>query len=161
MNSRLIERLKVVQASVPVDITGAGSNGDWVSLKYFRRCLTIVQQGAWAGGTPALTFEQATDASGTGAKPLSYTERWNGTALTDDTYEKATVASDTSNLANAANGVVLVEHHSQDLDLANGFAYIRAKVASPGSNADLLSITYVLGDPAYECLPPAQPSAIS
>src|SRR4051812_27973674 len=114
---RLLERLRVIPAFVPIDTTGAVQNGDWVSLKFHRRCLFVIQQGAWAGGTPAVTFSQAKDNAGTGAKALSYVERWDATALTNDLPARAAVTSDTSNLANAANGLMLVEFHAQDLDM--------------------------------------------
>lgn len=161
MNSRLLERLRVIPAFVPIDTTGAGQDGDWVNLKFYRRALVVIQQGAWAGGTPAVTFEQATDNAASGAKTLGYTERWDGTALTDDILAKTTVSSNTSNLANAANGLMLVEFHAQDLDIANGFTHFRVRVASPGANADLIAGFYILGDPAYEGLPSTLPSVIA
>lgn len=161
MNTRLLERLKIVPAWVPVDTTGAGQDGDWINLKNYRRVLCVILQGAWAGGTPAVTFQQATDNAATGAKTLSYTERWDGTALTDDTLAKTTVSSDTSNLANAANGFTVVEFHAQDLDIDGGFTHMRMRVASPGANADLIAGFYVLGDPAYTSKPETHPSAIA
>ena len=161
MNDRLLERLRVVPAAVPIDTTGAAVAGDWVNLKFYRRVLVVIQQGAWAGGTPALTFEQAQDNAGTGAKTLASTERWNATALTDDLPEKAAVSSNTSNLANAANGLTLVEFHAQDLDIANGFTHLRVNVASPGANADLIAAFYILGDPSYAGKPDTLPSAIA
>lgn len=161
MQGRLIENLKVVPAFVPIDTNGAGADGDWVNLRYFRRILTVIQQGAWAGGTPAVTFEQATSAAGAGAKALGYSERWDGTALTDDILAKTAVTSDTSNLANAANGTMQVEHSAKDLDIANGFTHMRVRVATPGANADLIAAFYVLGDPAWAARPDTLPSAIA
>lgn len=161
MQGRILENCRVVPALLPKDITGAAQEGDWVSVKHWRRCLTVLQQGAWAGGTPAVTFEQATDAAGTGAKALAYSERWDATALTDDTPARTAVASDTSNLANAANGLMMVEHHQQDLDVAGGFTHLRVKVATPGANADLLAAFYLLGDGRYSGKPDTLPSAIA
>lgn len=161
MQGRLLESLRIVPAILPKDITGAVQNGDWVNVRNWKRVLTVIQQGAWAGGTPAVTFEQATDASGSGAKALSYSERWDATALTNDVPARTAVTSDTSNLANAANGLMLVEHHAQDLDVNNGFVWLRVNVASPGSNTDLLSAHYVLGSGAYSGKPSTLPTAIA
>lgn len=161
MSDRLIERLKFISAIVPIDTTGAGADGDWVNLKFHRRIAIVILQGAWAGGTPAVTFEQATSAAGAGAKALAYTERWDGTALTDDVLARTVVAANTSNLAAAANGLMVVELHAQDLDVNNGFAWVRVRVASPGANADLIAALYVLGDPAWAGLPSTLPSAIA
>lgn len=161
MQGRIIENCRIVPAFVPIDTTGAARAGDWVNLKFYRRCAVVILQGAWAGGTPAVTFEQATDASGSGAKTLAYTERWDGTALTDDILGRTAVSSNTSNLANAANGFMVVEFHAQDLDIANGFTHLRVNVASPGSNADLIAGLYILADPAYAGKPDTLPSTIT
>ena len=147
MSEQLLESLHVVSAIVPINTTGAAAAGDWISMKGYRRMLCIIQQGAWAGGTPALTFAQATAAAGTGTKALSYTKRYDGVALTQDILTSAAVTSDTSNLSSTANSFVVVEFHEQDLDRANGFYYVQINVASPGANADLISAIVILGDP--------------
>jgi hypothetical protein len=153
MADRLLERLSVVPAIVPIDCNAAAQDGDWVNLKANRRILVVVFLGAWAGGTPALTFRQAKDNAGGSAKALSYTERWDGTALTTDVPTKTTVTSDTSNLVATANTFYQVEFHAQDLDIANGFTHIQVRVASPGANADLIAALYILGDPEYTRVP--------
>ena len=80
--------------------------------------------------------------------------------MTDDTLEKATVSSNTSNLSSTANSFVVVEFFHTDLDIANGFTHLRALVASPGANADLIAALYVLGDPHIASGPATHPSAI-
>lgn len=159
-NSRMIEFAKPISAGVPLNITGAGMDGDWVSLDNHRRAMISLQQGAWAGGTPAVTLEQATSAAGAGAKALALTERWEGTSLTDDAYDRSVVTSDTFNLPNAANRINFLEINADDLDTANGFKYFRCRVASPGANNDLLAMQYVLYDARYVAAPQTQFSAI-
>lgn len=161
MLGRLLECLHIVPAFVPIDTTGAGADGDWVNVKSWRRIVTLIQQGAWAGGTPAVTFEQATDATGAGAKTLGYSERWNGVALTTDIPTRVAVTSNTSNLAAVANSFVMVEHSEQDLDFDNGFVWMRVRVATPGSNADLISATYILGDGHWLAKASTLPTAIA
>jgi|AGTN01.2.fsa_nt_gi hypothetical protein len=160
MNARLLERLKVVVGAVPIDTTGAAVTGDYVNMKSYRRLLIVIEQGAWAGGTPAVTLKQATDVAASGEKALSFSEYWQGTALTDDTYARTAVVSDTFNLPATANTVTLIEVHQQDLDLNNSFSCVRVNIASPGSNADLVSVTYILGDPEHTSKPETHISAI-
>lgn len=160
VNSRLMERLHPVWAAAPKDITGAGVSGDWVNLKHYRRLLIAIFSGAWAGGTSAITLEQATDAAGTSGKALAFEWQWVSTGLTADVSTKTAVTSSTFNVA-AANKLHLVEIMATDLDQQNGFHYVRVVSATPGSNADLLAVLYVLGDPHYPATPASQPTAIT
>ncbi len=160
MNERLLECLKIVAGAVPIDTNGAGVTGDYVSLKKYRRLMIVIKQGAWAGGTPAVTLKQATTAAGGSEKALAFTEYWQGTALTDDTYARTAVVANTFNLPATANTVTVIEIFAGDLDQANDFAYARVAIASPGANADLIDVTYVLGDSSYSCVPSSHPSAI-
>lgn len=161
MMGQLSECLRVIPAFVPIDTNGAGQDGDWINLKYWRRALIVIMKGAWAGGTPAVTLQQATDATGSGAKALSFAKQLKGTALTADQPSINTVTSDTFNLAATANEFHLIDVHSQDLDLANNFAYIRVRVASPGANADLIAGLYILGDGTWAGKPSTLPTAIT
>lgn len=160
MNQQILERAHYVPSSVPIDTTGAARAGDWINMTKYRRILFIIQQGAWAGGTPALTFQQATSNAGGSAKALGYTKKYTGTALTADTLTEVAVVSDTSNLTNGANHFTLVEFHVNDLDRANGFYYIQCNVASPGSNADLISIGAILMDGNVDAAPTRMQTAI-
>lgn len=161
MSAKLIEQLHPIVVAVPIDTTGAAVASDWVHLKNHRRALVVIMQGAWAGGTPAVTLEQATAAAGTGNKALDLEEYWQGTALTDDIYARTAVVSDTFNLPATANTVTLIEVHAQDLDVNNGFDWFSVKIASPGANADLISVLIILGDPAHEVKAPDKPTAIA
>jgi hypothetical protein len=91
-NMRLIENAKIVVGAVPIDTTGAAVTGDYVSLKGYAHLTIVIMQGAWAGGTPAVTLKQATDVAATGEKALSFTKYYSGTALTDDQYAANTVS---------------------------------------------------------------------
>lgn len=151
---RLVENCKVVVGAVPIDTTGAAVDGDYVSLKGYSHCTIIIMQGAWAGGTPAVTLVQATDVSGTSEKALGFDYYWLGTALTDDNYAKTAVTSDTYNLAATANRVNIIEIEASDLDIDNGFDCLAIDIASPGSNADLISVVYILSGTRYPMADP-------
>lgn len=158
-NMRLLENAKIVVGAVPIDTTGAAVTGDYVSLKGYSHLTVIIMQGAWAGGTPAVTLKQASDVAGTGEKALGFTKYFAGTALTDDLYAATTVSSDTYNLANAANGVNIIEVDASSLDVDNGFDCVRVGIASPGANADLIAVLYVLTGTRYPQSDP--PTAIA
>jgi hypothetical protein len=140
----------VVELAIPPqNISGTATDGDWISLKNYRRCTVILQQGAWAGGTPAVTLEQAKTVNGDSAKALSFTERWQQVGLTGTGFTKSAVSSDTFNLPNTANTTTVLVVDAEDLDIAGGFDCIRCRVASPGANNDLLSVQYILSGPRY------------
>ena len=161
MNSLLTERLKPIVMAVPVNTTGAAVTGDYVNLKYYRRLMIVISQGAWAGGTPAVTLKQAQDASATGEKALSFNCYYSTTGLTSDTYTRTAVTGDTFNLTATANTVTVLELIDTDLDLNNGFTHVRLNIASPGANADMICVLGLLGDPDHECLLPNSLSVIA
>lgn len=151
MSKRLIESLGIEVGAVPIDTTGAAVTGDYVSMKGFRKLLIVIFQGAWAGGTPAVTLKQATDVTNSQSdeKALSFTRKWSKVGLTGTIWAEAAVTSDTFNLPATANTITAIEVNAEDLDTNNGFDCVRVNVATPGSNADLICVAYILGDPRY------------
>ena len=155
MSSRTFLSANVVEISnVPIDTTGAARTGDYYSLKDAQGIVFIIAQGAWAGGTPAVTLKQATAVAGTGAKALGFTEKYSKVALTGTVNVLTAVTSDTFNLAATANRIEMIEVSAADLDRDNGFDCVGLDVASPGANADLICIATIIyglrysGDPA-------------
>jgi hypothetical protein len=146
-----LEILNIVAGAVPIDTTGAAVSGDYVSLKDYRRCLVVISQGAWAGGTPAVTLLQATDVTNSASdeKTLSFTKKWTKTGLTGTVWTEATVSSDTFNLTTTANTITVLDVNAADLDADNGFDCMRVNVATPGANADLISVIYILLEPRF------------
>jgi hypothetical protein len=157
-NTLLVEAAKIVWAGAPKDITGAGLTGDYVSLKYHRRLAVVLMTGAWAGGTAAVTLTQATDATGGTSASLAFDTQYVSTGLTSDTPVKTAVASNTFNLS-AANKLHVIEVLASDLTA--GYTHVRVEVASPGSNADLLAMAYILYGASYNESPATQPSVIA
>jgi hypothetical protein len=95
-------------ASQAVGTTSTG----WIAAGNHHNLLALVQSGALGtGATLDAKFQQAQDASGTGAKDLT------GKAITQ--------------LTQAANGSAkqaLINLRPDDLDVANGYAYVRLSV---------------------------------
>jgi hypothetical protein len=155
MSARTFLSHNVIEVSnVPIDTNGAARTGDYYSLKDFQGIVFIISQGAWAGGTPAVTLKQATTVAGAGAKALGFTEKYSKVVLTGTVNVLAAVTSDTFNLAATANRVEMIEVSAADLDRAGGYDCVGLDVASPGANADLIAILTILyggryqGDPA-------------
>ncbi len=162
-NARLVEFARIIPAFGPLDTTGAGQNGAWVSMENYRRCAIVLSSGAWAGGNAAVTLEQAQDASGTGAKALSfneYFEVFNVANTPDDVASEVAVTGDTYNFT-GANKVHVIEIRAADLDITNGFTFLRVQTATPGSNDDLIAAHYVLYKGGYVGKPENLPSVLS
>lgn len=138
----LLENAMVISAAVPKDITGAAYAGDYVSMRDAEELWILIQQGAWAGGTPAFTVGSGTTASGGTTAAVTAFEAWEGTSLTDDQYAAVTVAAGTFNLRNTANTFTIVRVKAAALP--DGKPFVRGEIATPGSNADLLSMVYIL-----------------
>lgn len=145
----LVENAAIEVAAVPIDTTGAAVDGDYVSLKNYGHLTIIIAQGAWAGGTPAVTLNQATAVAGTGAKALGFDYRWTKVAISGTTFTKTAVTSDTFDLPAVANTINVIEIDASDLDVANGFDCVSLQIESPGANADLISAFYILSQPRY------------
>jgi hypothetical protein len=143
----LVEILGLESALVPKDITGAAQTGTYISLKNYTGVTILITQGAWAGGTPAVTIDQATAVAGTGAKALTIKAYYQKAAVTASTWAKTVVNGATFNLPATASTVTAIDIDASELDASNDFDCLQVKVASPGANADLLSIQYLLRGP--------------
>jgi hypothetical protein len=147
---KLVELMGLETGVAPKDITGAAQTGDYVSLKNYSHCTVVIIQGAWAAGTPAVTLLQATDVAASGEKALGFTSRWSKVGLgTTTQFAHTDVASNTFNLPNTANTITVLEVDANTLDTNNGFDCMRVGIASPGANADLLSVLYILSGARY------------
>jgi len=93
----------------------------WISMSQFEALLAVVQNGTLgASATVDAKVQQATDSSGTGAKDLAVTVMTQNVKATDD------------------NKVNLINVLERDLDIANGFGWVRLSV-TVGTAASLLA----------------------
>lgn len=153
----LIEDAKIIWAAEPKNYTGATMAAKYVSLKNYNRLTIIIQTGAWAAGTAAVTLAQAVNVSAGSAKPLEFDYQYNDVA-TSGTLAKTAVVSDTFNLA-TANKVYVIQVDADSLDVAGGFDCVTLAVASPGANADFYGVTYILSGNRHHAATP--PTAIA
>lgn len=144
----MVQEQKLLWAVEPKNYTGAAATKKWASLKLYGHLTIVIQTGAWAGGTAAVTVEQATAVAGTGAKALSIAKVWHDEA-TSGTLVEEVVASNTFNL-DTANKIYVIEIDASELDVANGFDCVSVAIASPGANADFYGVIYVLSEAAYQ-----------
>ena len=153
------QEVKIVEAIAPIDTTGAAQTANHVSLKGYDHCTIIINTGAWAGGTSAVTLQQSTVVAGTDDKALGFSYMYtNDGAATTDTLTKTTVTSNTFNL-DTANSMYVIEVPAASLDTDNNFDCIELNTASPGANADLVSATYILWKGRYKS--DAAPTALT
>ena len=147
MKNFLLNTSKPLWACTPKNYTGAAATAKYVSLKNYGQMTIVIQVGAWAAGTAAVTLLQATDVSATGAKALAFTEMYSD-ETTGGTLVKNTVTGDTFNL-DTANKIYVIQVDAAQLDASNGFDCLTVAIASPGANADYYGVTYILGDSRY------------
>lgn len=153
---QLSQTTKLVHCSPPKDYSSAVATIEYISLKLGDKIRFIIDTGAWAGGTAAVTLKQATDVAASGAKALSFAEYFTGTG---DTLTRTTATANTFNLA-AANTKYVIEVNAADLDVDNSFDCVSCQVASPGANADLYVVMAEVYDLRYE-KGPASPTMIT
>jgi hypothetical protein len=158
----------VVPAIVPLDLQTA-RDGDWVSLKNAAGVAVVVLKGAGTDGDdPVVSFEQATDVSGAGAKALSTITtvyEKEGTLTAVGTWAKATQAAGASyspgDPSAQSQGLYVFQVDAAELDVDGGFDCLRVRVADTGTNAQLGAALYILYGLSYPSAPESLPSAIA
>ncbi len=155
-NTLLVENQKVVPIAAPKSYSSIAAASVWLSLKNYEHVAWIINTGAWAGGTAAVTLSQATAVAGTGSKAIAFSSMWVNTVALADTFTKTAVVSNTFNL-DTAGLCYIVELESDTLDVSGGFDCAQIAVASPGANADFYNIVAVLGALHMSRYPGAKP----
>ena len=111
-NAKGSEQLSLLTSIDPSNQAAGSSTSSWVALANHHNLLAVIQTGAMANGsTVDAKLQQATDATGTGAKDIT------GKAITQ--------------LAQAANGAsrqALINLRPDEVDANNGFTYVRVVV---------------------------------
>lgn len=146
-NFFLHENASPVWAIEPKNYTGAAATTFYGSLKNYNSVCFLIQTGAWAAGTAAVTLAQATAVAGTATKALAFAKIWTKTS-TDDLPTEVTVTSNTFNL-DTANKLYIIEVKASDLDLNNGFDVVGLAVATPGANADVYGAIAIFTSPRF------------
>jgi hypothetical protein len=153
--SFLTEETQIVAAIIPVDLSTAANNGDWVSLKnYDELDIIIFKAAGTAGDDPVITLKQASDVAGTGAKALNFTrvDAKVGVQTGIGQFTKNTQAAGntyTDLVSAESQGIFVIHVEAQDLDKANGFDCVQISIPDVGANAQLGCALYVLSEARY------------
>lgn len=160
-----VEQLQIAEGFMPQDLANTYYYGDWVSLKYYDHVGVLFFGAPGAAAEPAtISIQQATDTGATAAKALNFTTVYVKQATTNlqgtGQWTKVTQSSSNSYaLGSGANGdkaaMVMIEFNSEDLDIENGFNYLRIQVPDVGSTIQRAGALYILGKPRYTPPPSA------
>jgi hypothetical protein len=127
-NAKGSEQLSILATLDPGNQAAGVVSTGWVALNTHHGLLALVQTGALAtGSTVDAKLQQALDTSGTGAKDVA------GKAITQLTQA-----------SNGANRQALINLRPEELDVNNGFAFVRLVVtvatAAANTSAQLLGV---------------------
>lgn len=127
-NAKGSELLSILATLDPGNQAPGVANTGWVPLSTHHGLLALVQIGVLAtGATVDAKLQQAQDASGTGAKDVA------GKAI-----------AQLIQASNGANRQALINLRPEELDVNNGFAYVRLVVtvaaAAANTSAQLLGV---------------------
>ena len=134
---KLIQEAIPIWVTAPTDWTGAASVGDYISMKGYQSVMFIIQTGAWAAGTAAVTVNEATSVGAGGAQALAFTEYWTNSAAVASGHLVRTACANTFNIINQANTLYALEITADSLTPNGGYDCISLAIATPGVNADL------------------------
>lgn len=151
----MVEETKIVTALAP--ITPSTSTPDYVKMTDGRRLLiTIMVDNATTVTGSAITLKQATAAAGTGEKALAFSFVWANTDTgAADALTKTAVTSNTFTTATTDNKnlMYVIEVDASDLDMENGFEWVRLGTADAANM--ILSASYQLYNLRYKQATPA------
>ena len=155
MAKKFLQHATIESAFVPVDMSTAANAGDWVGLGNYERVVAVLFAAAGTGGDdPAFKLQQATDASGTGAKDLEFTTIHEKVGTLTDvtawTRKRQAAAPSYVNAASAeSQKLIAVEVQADELDVDGGFTHIQLSVAEVGDNGQIGCGFYILLEPRY------------
>lgn len=134
MQRQFLDEFKVVMGCAPAALASTAGDGDYVSLKNFKRLtvvISILNATTVTGGV--VTLKQASAVAGTGEKALAFSKAWrNIDTAAADTLAEFAVSSDTftTDTTNSKQLLYVIEIDPSSLDNANGFDCVRVDVAS-------------------------------
>jgi hypothetical protein len=114
-NRRPSEVFAVVATVDPQTIANSEKVSDWVDVGAFESLAFILLTGDMASETVDFKLEQAQDTSATGKKDLVTATQLAASATTSD------------------NSQLILQCRAEDVDLAGGFRYVRARAITGGA----------------------------
>lgn len=135
-NVKFSEGHAILATLDPVSQAAATVNTGWVSMAYFHSLVALIQTGVLgASATLDAKLQQATSAAGAGVKDIA------GKAITQIVK------------ASGDNKQAMIELRNTELDVNNGFAFVRLQL-TVGTAASLVSATLIGLNPLYQTAVP-------
>lgn len=156
---RFLEKNQIVWVTAPANYNGTAATTEYVSLKNWNKVTFIINTGAWAGGTAAVTVNEATSVSAGSAQALTFTKYFTNDGAPTSPLLTETSCSSTFNL-DTANSVYAIEITADMLTRASDYDCVSCAIASPASNNDYYSVIAILSEPRYAAAPASQPSSV-
>lgn len=144
MQGRFNENFKLIEVGVPKSWASTACTAEWICTKNCERITWVIQTGAWAGGTAAVTLKQATSDGGSSAA-VAFTTYYT---VAGETVTANTATSNTFNLS-AASTMYVVEVKADQLNVTSGYDWVKIAIASPGANADFYSVVAIASNLKY------------
>lgn len=141
---------KIVDMNQPLT-DGGTRNGKGINLKNCTQATVIVHTAQNAGAGTPINLLQATDAAGTGLKPLANTVPiWHNpnTAATDTLVRQADAISFTPT-ASTGNKQTVIHIDPSQLDVNNGFNFLFAQIVA-SSTSNTTSVVGILDGYRYQ-----------
>jgi hypothetical protein len=157
LSERLTDKVKIVMGCAPAALATTAGDGDWVSMKGYKKCtivIAVLNATTVTGG--AITVLQATAVAGTSAKAVSFaTALRNIDCAAADALASFAVTSDTftTDTTNSKQLLYVIDIDATQLDQANGFDCIRVDSASMASAVGCA--LYILHPMRYSTAPSA------
>lgn len=140
--------VKFVMGAAPAALTSTAGDGDYVSLKNFRRLtilISVLNGSTVTGG--AITLIQAKEVAGSTTKALSFTKAFrNIDCAAGDTLAEFTVSGDTftTDTTNSKQLLYVIEIDASMLDIDGGYECLRVDSASMANAVG--TVVYLLHD---------------
>lgn len=157
--------IDVVAGIVPVDLSAAANDGDWVNAQAAEAVTVLFFAAAGtAGQDPVFTLQQAQDNAGTGAKDLNFTKISHKagtlTAVPNWTEVEQTAANTYTNATHAeVQKIYAVTIQTREMDASGGFNHLRVQIPDVGAAAQLGCALYLLHQKYVEA-PGDEPSPL-
>jgi len=166
---RFCQNFNIVEGFQPVDTQSGANTGDWFSMKLYNHVAVVYMNaaGGLGGDDSTLTITQATSVGGGGAKALNFTDIMVKQAATNlqgtgsFTHVTQTAANTYTDADSAEEALIwVVEFDAADLDVDNGFCFVRGAVNDTGAGGTQPGVLYYIG---CECRYPQDllPSALT
>lgn len=136
----LIKNAAITQIP-PADFNSAITASNWISMKNYGHATVVIMVGETAGGTMALTLDQATTKTGTGTKTLTYTRLYSSgqklkfkkvnaiAFVLGETVTQTSGSSNTGEIVEIANDYLIVRN------IANGSTWGNGNTITGGAGA--------------------------